>query len=78
MQERKRNVGCKLVHALEAQTRSLLPGDTESLTGSAGGLGSLTLDLEVPEVTETSVVSHLLHALQILSEFSINHVRVNL
>ena len=56
--------------------RSLLPGNTEGLTGSAGGLGSLTLDLEVPEVTETSMLACSLHALQVLSEFSINHVRV--
>ena len=59
-------------------TRSLLPGDTESLTGSAGGLGSLTLDLEVPEVTETSVIADLLHTLQILSESRIDNVGVNL
>ena len=59
-------------------TRSLLPGDTESLTGSAGGLSSLTLDLEVPEMTETSMVADLLHTLQIFSESGIYHVGVNL
>ena len=62
----------------DTQTRSLLPGDTESLSGSAGGLGSLTSDLDAPEVTQTSVLAHLFHALQVLSEFSINHVRVKL
>ena len=60
------------------KTRSLLPGDTESLSGTAGGLGALTLDLEVPEVTETSMFADLLHALEIFSESSINNVRVNL
>ena len=61
------------------QTRSLLLlGDTESLTGSAGGFGSLTLDLQVPEVTQTSMVADLLHALKILSESSIDDVGVDL
>ena len=58
--------------------RSLLPGNTESLSGSAGGLGALTLDLQAPEVTETSMVADLLHALEIFSESGINNVRVNL
>lgn len=64
--------------AVYTQTRSLLPGNTEGLTGTAGGLGSLTLNLEVPEVTETSVLADLLHALEILSESSINDVGVHL
>ena len=38
----------------------------------------LTLDLESPEVTETSVVSELLHALEILSESGIDDVSVDL
>ena len=53
---------------------SLLLGDSEGLSSSSGGLGVLTLDLEVPEVTETSVLADLLHALQILSESRINDV----
>ena len=56
------------------RTRSLLPGNTESLTGTAGTLGVLALDLEAPEVTETSMLADLLHALLVFSESSINHV----
>lgn len=59
-------------------TRSLLPGDTESLSGSAGGLGLLALNLEAPEMTETSVIADLLHALQIFSKSGIDHVGVGL
>jgi len=59
-------------------TRSLLPGNTESLTGTAGRLGVLALDLEAPEVTETSMLANLLHALLVFSESGINHVRVHL
>ena len=58
--------------------RSLLLGNTESLSSSSGGLGLLTLDLESPEVTETSMVAELLHALKILSEPGIDDVGVNL
>ena len=61
-----------------SERRSLLLGNTESLSSSSGGLGLLTLDLESPEVTETSVVAELLHALEILSESGINHVGVEL
>jgi len=60
-----------------ACSRSLLLGDTESSTGSASGLSALTSDLESPEVTETSVLASLLHALQILSETSVDHVGDN-
>lgn len=38
----------------------------------------LTLDLKSPEVTETSVVAELLHALEILSESGIDDVSVDL
>ena len=58
--------------------RSLLLGNTECLSCSSGGLSSLTSDLESPEVTETSVVANLLHALQIFSESGIDHVGVEL
>ena len=58
--------------------RSLLPGNTEGLTGSASGLGSLTLDLEAPEVTKTSMLADLLHALKIFSESGVDDVGVNL
>ena len=45
----------------------LLLGNSESLTGSSGRLGALSSDLDAPPVTETSVESHLLHALEIRS-----------
>ena len=64
--------------AVDVLLRSLLSGDSQSLSSSTGGLGSLTLDLEVPEVTETSVLTDLLHSLEILSESGINHVGINL
>ena len=59
-------------------TRSLLFGDTEGLSGTAGGLGLLTADLYAEVVTETSVLAGLLHALKIFSESGVNHVGVNL
>lgn len=61
-----------------SERRSLLLGNTESLSSSSGGLGLLTLDLESPEVTETSVVAELLHALEILSESGVDDVGVAL
>ena len=42
---------------------SLLLGNSESRSFSAGGLGVLTLDLETEVVAETSVLADLLHAL---------------
>ena len=61
------------------KTRSLLLlGDTEGLTGSTSGLGSLTTDLQVPEVTETSMVTDLLHALKIFSQSGSDDVGVDL
>jgi len=53
----------------------LLLGDTEGLTASSGGLGTLTSDLEAEPMTETSVVAGLLHALEIFSESGVDHVR---
>ena len=57
-----------------AVARSLLLGDTEGLTGTAGGLGLLTSNLYAEVVTETSVLAGLLHALKIFSESGVNHV----
>jgi len=57
-----------------AVARSLLLGDTEGLTGTAGGLCLLTSDLYAEVVTETSVLAGLLHALKIFSESGVNHV----
>ena len=53
---------------------SLLSNDSEGLSASTGGLGSLTSDLLSPEVSETSVVLGLSHSLEILSESGIHQV----
>ena len=53
-------------------TRSLLLlGDTEGLSASTSGLGSLTSDSDAPEVSETSMVLALSKSLKILSHHSI-------
>jgi len=57
---------------------SLLSCDSQSLSSSTSGLCALTLDLKVPEVTETSVLSNLLHTLKIFSESSVNNIGINL
>ena len=43
-----------------------------------GGLGVLTTDTETPEVTETTVGTDLLQALEIITKFGVNTVRENL
>ena len=53
---------------------SLLLGNTESLTSTTSRLCLLTSDLYAEEVTETSVLTSLLHALQVFSESGVNHV----
>ena len=50
---------------------SLLSGNTEGLSASTGGLGSLTSNLESPEVSETSMVLALSESLKILSHHGI-------
>ena len=54
------------------QDSSLLSGNTESLSASAGGLGSLTSNLESPVVSKTSMVLGLSHSLKILSHSGIH------
>ena len=54
--------------------RSLLSGDTEGLTASTGGLGSLSSDSMAPVMSETSVVLGLSHSLKILSHHGIQVV----
>ena len=54
--------------------RSLLLGDTESLSSTAGGLGLLTSYLNAEVVAETSVLAGLLHTLQVFSESGVDHV----
>lgn len=47
---------------------------TESLSASAGGLGSLTSNSDAPEMSKTSVVLGLSQSLEILSEHGIQVV----
>jgi len=56
------------------ETRSLLLGDSEGLSSSTSGFGSLTSDFDVPVMTETSMLADLLHALKIFSESGVNDV----
>ena len=53
---------------------SLLSGNTEGLSASAGRLGSLTSNLDAPVVSETSMVLGLSHSLEILSVTSVQVV----
>jgi len=54
--------------------RSLLLGNTESLSSTASRLGLLTSYLDAEVVTETSVLTGLLHTFQVFSESGVNHV----
>ena len=56
------------------KTRSLLSGNTEGLTASTGGLGSLSSNLVSPVMSETSMVLGLSHSLKILSHHGIEIV----
>ena len=61
-------------HYLANQPRSLLLGNTESLSSSAGRLGTLSADLDAPVVAETSVEAHLLHPFKILTESGVTDI----
>jgi len=51
-----------------------LLGDTDGTTTTTGGLGVLSTDTETPVVTETTVGSDLLQALEILTELGVDGV----
>ena len=53
---------------------SLLSGDSEGLSASTGGLGSLSSNSDTPVMSETSMVLGLSHSLEILSHESVNVV----
>lgn len=55
-------------------TRLFLANNANNLSASSSGLGVLTSDLESPVVSETSVGTHSLQALKILSELVIKLV----
>ena len=57
---------------------TLLLGDTDSPTPTTSGLGVLTTHTETPVVTETTVSTDLLQALEIITKFGVNTVRENL
>ena len=67
-------------HISHSDTRltSLLLGDTDSPATSSSGLGVLATDTEAPVVTETTVSTDLLQALQIITELGVNTVGENL
>ena len=54
--------------------RSLLSGNTEGLTASTGGLGSLSSNSVTPVMSETSMVLGFSHSLKILSHIGIQVV----
>ena len=64
----------RLLHRDNTTKYSLLLGDTESLSGTASGLGALSANLDAEVVTETSVLAGLLHALEILTETGVDDV----
>ena len=59
---------------MNIQTCSLLSGNTEGLSASTGGLGSLSSNSVSPVMSETSMVLGLSHSLKILSHHGIQVV----
>lgn len=53
---------------------TLLLADTDSATSSASSLGMLTTDTETPVVSQTTVSSDLLQALQIFTQLALHTV----
>jgi hypothetical protein len=53
---------------------TLLLGDTDSPAAAAGSLGVLTAHTEAPVVTETTVSTHSLEALKIITELGVDAV----
>ena len=56
------------------QFLTLLAGHTHGLATAAGGAGVLTADTEAAGVTHTTVSTHLLHALKIVTELDVDGV----
>ena len=54
----------------------LLSRDHNTSLTTTGSLGMLTSDSSAPEVSETSVESHLLHSLEVLTESTVQQVSV--
>jgi hypothetical protein len=62
------------MNAQRPYPHSLLSGNTEGLTASTGGLGSLSSNSVTPVMSETSMVLGLSHSLKILSHHGIQVV----
>lgn len=58
--------------------RTLLLRDTHRVSSSSGGLGVLTTHAQVPEMSQTTMHTNLLQALQIFTQFVVQTVRQNL
>jgi hypothetical protein len=64
----------EIPNALRTCLSTLLLADTDGPSSSAGGLGVLTAHAETPVVTETTVGTDLLEALEILTELGVHAV----
>lgn len=55
--------------------KSLLSDDSEGSSSSSGRVGVLSLNLDSPVMSETSMHSHFLHSFEIFSEFGVPGIR---
>jgi hypothetical protein len=65
-------------HARETHLTTLLLGHTDGPAAAAGRLGVLATHTEAPVVTETTVGTDLLQALEIITELGVDTVGKNL
>ena len=61
-------------HARETHLTTLLLGHTDGPAATTGRLSVLTADAEAPVVTQTTVGTNLLQALEILTELGVDAV----
>lgn len=59
----------------EYMKKSLLSDDSEGSSSSSGRVGVLSLNLDSPVMSETSMHSHFLHSFEIFSEFGVPGIR---
>merc|ERR1719402_978943 len=62
-------------YIIQQKHNLLLLGDTDGATSPASGLGMLTADTDTPVVTQTTMGTDLLQALQILTKLVVQKVR---
>lgn len=60
--------------AFSPLTTALLLGDTDGAATATSGLGVLTTDTEAPVVSETTVGTDLLEALEVVTELGVDTV----